>query len=173
MKSGTPSATSPSISASVVVVDVAHDHVEPVVGDRVALGLRVPRVQPFAQRRAARLDGEVDDRGRPAEGRRPGPALEGVLGERAAERQLHVRVHVDRAGDHVLAGRVDRLVGGDPGSGQVRADERDRLPVDEDVGDRGAVGGDDGAVADQRAHAPSSNAGEFVVRRPERRAWPG
>ena len=51
-------------------------------------------------------------RRRPAEcgGARAG--LEGVLGEGAAERQLHVGVDVDRARDHVLAGRVDRLVGG-------------------------------------------------------------
>ena len=33
-----------------VVVDVAHDHVEPVVGDGVALGLGVPRVEALAQR---------------------------------------------------------------------------------------------------------------------------
>ena len=50
LKSGTPSATSPSISASVVVVDVAHDHVEAVVGDGVALGLRMPGVEALAQR---------------------------------------------------------------------------------------------------------------------------
>ena len=33
-----------------VVVDVAHDHVEAVVDDRVALGLRVPRVEARAER---------------------------------------------------------------------------------------------------------------------------
>ena len=45
-----------------VVVDVAHDHVEPVVDDRVALGLRVPRVEarragpgPSIGRRSRRL----------------------------------------------------------------------------------------------------------------------
>jgi hypothetical protein len=32
-----------------LVVDVAHDHVEPVVEDGVALGQRVPRVEPLAQ----------------------------------------------------------------------------------------------------------------------------
>ena len=32
-----------------VVGDVAHDHVEAVVDDRVALGLRVPRVEALAQ----------------------------------------------------------------------------------------------------------------------------
>jgi dihydropyrimidinase len=36
-----------------VVVDVAHDHVEAVVDDRVALGLRVPGVEAGAQARPA------------------------------------------------------------------------------------------------------------------------
>ena len=38
------------------------------------------------------------------------PRLERVLGEGAAERQLHVGVDVDAAGDDVLAGRVDGAV---------------------------------------------------------------
>ena len=84
-----------------VVVDVAHDHVEPVVGDRVPLGLGVPRVEAVAQAPAPRLDREIDDRRGPAERRRAGPRLERVLRERAAERQLHVRVDVDCPRDHV------------------------------------------------------------------------
>ena len=134
MKSGTPSATSWSISARRAVVDVAHDHVEAVVGDGVALGLRVPRVEALAQGLALRLDREVDDRRRAAEGRRPGAGLERVLGERPAERQLHVGVDVDRARDDVLAGRIDRLVGRHPGARQVGSDGGDRLAVDQDVG---------------------------------------
>ena len=107
-----------------VVVDVAHDHVEAVVGDRVAVGLLVPGVQAVAQRAAARLDGEVDDRRRATERRGAGAGLERVLGEGAAERQLHVGMHVDAARDHVLAGGIDRLVSTDPGARQVRSDQR-------------------------------------------------
>ena len=92
--------------------DVRHDHVEAVVDRRLALGLGVPRVEALAQRLALALDGEVDDRRRPAEGRGAGAGLERVLGEGAAERQLHVGVHVDRAGDDPLARRVDRPVRG-------------------------------------------------------------
>ena len=135
-----------------VVVDVAHDHVEAVVGDGVALGLGVPRVEALAQRLALRLDGEVDDRRRAAEGRRARPRLERVLRERPAERQLHVGVDVDPARDHVLAGGVDRLVGGHAAGRQARADLGDRLAVDQDVGGVRAVGGDDRAVGDERAH---------------------
>ena len=134
-----------------LVVDVAHDHVEAVVGDRVALRLGVPGVEALAQRLAARLDGEVDDRGRPAECRGTRAGLEGVLREGPAERQLHVRVDVDPARDHVLAGGVDGLVGGGRRR-EVGADLRDPLAVDQDVGGVGAVGRDDGAVRDQGAH---------------------
>src|SRR5205814_9060649 len=45
-----------------VVGYVAHDHVEAVVDDGVALGLGVPRVETLAKRLATGLDGEVDDR---------------------------------------------------------------------------------------------------------------
>ena len=134
------------------VVDVAHDHVEAVVGDGVALGLGVPGVEALAQRLALALDREVDDRGRAAERRGARPGLERVLRERPAERQLHVGVDVDPARDDVAAGRIDRLVGGHPGGGEVRPDLRDRLAIDEDVGDGRAVGGDDRAVGDERAH---------------------
>ena len=49
------------------------------------------------------LDGEVDDGGGAAPGGGPGAGLEGVGGEGAAERQLHVGVGVDAARDDVLA----------------------------------------------------------------------
>ena len=80
-----------------------------------------------------RLDREVDDRRRPAEGRGARAGLERVLRERPAEGQLHVRVDVDAARDHVLAGRVDGLVGGHAMARQVGADRGDPLAVDEDV----------------------------------------
>ncbi len=104
-----------------VVVDVTHDHVEAVVRDGVALGLGVPGIETLAQRLALGLDREVDDRGRPAERRRTRARLEGVLGERATERQFHVGVDVDPARDHVAARGVDRLVRVDAGARQGRA----------------------------------------------------
>ena len=84
---------------------------------------------------AGALHGEVDDGGdaTPRRGDRAG--LERVGRGRAAERQLHVGVHVDAAGDHVLAGGVDRAHGRDadrlglPG----REHGRDRLAVDQHV----------------------------------------
>ena len=135
-----------------VIGDVGHDHVEAVVDAGLALGLGVPGIEPLAQAGALRLHREVDDRGGAAEGRRARPGLEGVLGERAAEGQLHVGVHVDRARDDPLAGGVDGPVGCDL---EVGADERDALPVDEHVGRRRGVGVDDRSTLDQRAHRSS------------------
>ena len=76
----------------------------------VARGLGVPGGQPVLDPLAVALHGEVDDRRGAAPGRRPGAGLEGVGGVGAAERQLHVGVGVDAAGDDVLAGGVDDLV---------------------------------------------------------------
>ena len=92
------------------VVDVGDDHVEAVVDRAVAVRLRVPLVQRGQQRGALGLDREVDDRGGAAPGGGPGPGLEGVRRERAAERHLHVRVHVDAAGQHVPPGGVEHPV---------------------------------------------------------------
>ena len=112
--------------------------------------------------RPSALDREVDDRRRAAERRGPGAGLERVLRERAAERQLHVGVDVDRARDHVLAGRVDRLVGGR----RPRRAARPRLPICAIVSPSTrtsatvrAVGRDDGAVGDQGPHRPPRAAG--------------
>ena len=106
------------------VVDVGDDHVEAVVDRAVAVRLGVPLVQRGQQRGALGLDGEVDDRGGAAPGRGAGAGLEGVRGERAAERHLHVRVRVDPAGQHVLAGRVDDLVRRRRGRGLPRPARR-------------------------------------------------
>ena len=135
-----------------LVIDVRHDHVEAVVGDRVAFGLGMPGVEALAQGLAARLHGEVDDRRRPAEGRRSRTGLEGVLREGAAEGQFHMGMHVDRAGNEVFAAGVDGLVGGHPRGGQVAADQRDLLAVDQHVRAGRALGRDHDAVGDQGAH---------------------
>ena len=90
---------------------------ERVVDEALAVGLGVPGGQAVLHHLAGALDGEVDDRRRAAEGRRPGAGVEGVAGGGAAERQLHVRVRVDPARDHVLAGRVDDLAPAAAGRG--------------------------------------------------------
>ena len=132
-----------------VVADVADDHVEGVVDAGLAVGLLVPRVEPLAERSAARLDGEVDDRGRAAERGGARPGLERVLREGAAERQLHVGVDVDRARDDPFAGGVDRRVGGGL---EIGTDEGDALPVDEDIRPRRGIRIDDGSTGDERPH---------------------
>src|SRR5690606_40771209 len=84
----------------------------------------------------------------------PGAGLEGVGGEGAPERQLHVGVDVDAAGDDVLAGGVDRLVGR-PVVASGRGQGDDLLVLDEDIGGHPVGGGDDGSVGDDGAcHRP-------------------
>jgi hypothetical protein len=100
------------------------------------------------------LDGEVDDRGDPAEGGCARTGVEGVAGLGAAERHLHVGVRVDRTRDHVLTGGVDRLFLPGRRAGRVEGD--DLLAVDEDVrGDR-ARRTDDRSTLDQVAHGCTS-----------------
>jgi hypothetical protein len=153
-----------------VVVHAADDLVEPVVDRAVAVGLGVPGGQAVLDPLAGALDGEVDDRRRPAPrgGRRPG--LERVGRERAAERQLHVRVRVDAAGHDVLPGGVDHAVGGRREVGAERRRARrehggDRLAVHEDVGRHRARRADDGAAADEDpCHGCSSFPAESLGR---------
>jgi hypothetical protein len=138
-----------------LLVDVAHDHVEPVVDGALALGLGEPAVEALAQRLADALHGEVDDGGGAAPRGRPGAGLERVGGGGAAEGQLHVGVDVDPAGDDVAPGGVDDPLGAvGPGVGQARARHAqgdDLFPVDQDVGLHLLGGGDDQAVADDGA----------------------
>ncbi len=94
-----------------VVVDAADDLVEAVVDGAVAGRELVPVREAVLDLLAVRLHGEVDDRRRAAPRGGDGAGLEGVGGRGAAERQLHVGVGVDAAGDDVLPRRVDHLVG--------------------------------------------------------------
>ena len=91
-----------------LVVDAADDLVEGVVDGALAVGLAMPFGEPVVDVLAVALHGHVDDRRDAAPRRRARSGLERVGRERAAERQLHVGVHVDPAGDDVLAGGVDR-----------------------------------------------------------------
>ena len=91
-----------------LVVDAADDLVEAVVDGAVPVGLAVPVGEAVDHVLAGALHGDVDDGGdaTPRGGDRAG--LERVGRGGAAERQLHVGVHVDATRDHVLAGGVDR-----------------------------------------------------------------
>ena len=120
---------------------------QPVVDHRFSAGLAHPGVAGLLERLAESLHREIDDRGRPAEGRGSRPGLEVIGGERAPERQLHVRMHVDPTGDHVFTCRIDPLC---PGGLQALPDHRDLLAVDEHVAFVGIGRGDDGAVGDER-----------------------
>jgi hypothetical protein len=97
------------------------------------------------------LDREVDDRGGAAEGGgdRPGGEVVGRVGP--AERHVEVRVHVDAAGQHVLSGGIDRLVG--VNVGERRSDDRDLFVLDQHVSLVLIDRSDNRAVPNQCAHA--------------------
>ena len=61
---------------------------------------------------AGSLHREVDDRRRAAKRRRDGAGFEGVRCRRATKGQLHVRVNINAAGQHVLSTGVQHTVAG-------------------------------------------------------------
>ena len=107
------------------VDEVGDRDVEPVVDDRLALALLVPAGERLGERLALTLDAEVDVARRAAERRGGLPRGDVVDRDGAPERHVEMRVRVDRARKHELAGGVDHLVGGDVERG---SDQRDRSP---------------------------------------------
>ena len=105
-------------------------------------------VQRLAQGRAFGLDGEVDVHRRAAERRRAVAGEEVVRGDGAAEGHVEVRVHVNAAGDDVLA--ASRRSSCRPVKPLPM--RRDLLVLDQHVGLVGVAGRDDRAALDQRAH---------------------
>ena len=127
---------------------VGDDHVEGIVDGGPALGLGVPVVERGDGRRAAGLNGEIDNAGGAAEGRGAGAGLERVRRLGAAERHLHMRVRIDAAWNHQLAGGVDHPIRVDL---EIASDDVDGRIVDEDIGPVIVVRRDHAAVLDQYA----------------------
>ena len=123
-------------------------HVEAVVDVRGALGPAHPLLERAAQAVRVHLQCEVDDARRAACGRRLRAGVVVVGAVRAAERHRHVRVVVDRPGQHEAAGRIEHL-GVDVREG---ADAGDGLAVDEHVGGKRLRRVDHGAAADDLPH---------------------
>ena len=71
----------------------------------------MPGLERLAETLALPLDAEVDVARRPAERRRPLAGLEVVDSDRAAEGHVQMGMRVDATRQHVLSGRIDRLVG--------------------------------------------------------------
>jgi hypothetical protein len=105
------------------------------------------------------LHREIDDGRRAAVRRRDGAGVEIIGRRRAAERQLHVRVRVDAAGDDQPPFRVDDAIG-------VRfdraRDHRHGAVLDEDVGVIVVDGGDDAAIPNHCFHANDSILGPWI-----------
>ena len=85
--------------------NVGDDAVEGVVADGLARGLAHPGVEGLAQLLAFVLNGEVDQRGRSAEGGGARAGFEIVGAGGAAEGHVEMRMHVDAAGEDEFVGR--------------------------------------------------------------------
>ena len=108
-----------------VVAQVGDRDVETVVYYRLAASLLRPGVEGSGERATLFLEGEVDDHGRPARGRRFRAGRPVVGRHGPPERHVHVRVGIYKARHHELAARVYIL---GPGGLQVRTDG-DYFPV--------------------------------------------
>ncbi len=145
-----------------VVTEPGDGHVEGVIGDRL-LRLLVPHREPVEQRLPSGRDHEIDDRGRAPGNARRGAGLEIIGALRPHERQLHVHMGVDPAGEDELPRGVDHGV---PRAllRQPRADRGDLPVLAVDVADEPVARCDDLAVLDQDAHVapPRVSAGRRV-----------
>ena len=92
------------------VGQIGDDHVQAVVDAGLALGLLPPRIERGAHFGSARLDREIDNRRRPADGRGPRAGFKIVGGIGAAKGHVEMRVRVDAAGEQQQAGCVDDCV---------------------------------------------------------------
>ena len=80
---------------------------------------------------ALSLDGEIDQGGSPAVGRRPGPGLEVICGHRTAERHVHMGMGIHAPGENISLLSVDHLVSLHL---EMLADERDGIPLNKNIG---------------------------------------
>jgi hypothetical protein len=147
LKLATPSRTMSSMSSRPAVAQIGDDHVQAVIDAGFALGLFPPGVERVAHARAFGLDGEIDDGGGAAEGRRARAGFEIVGGRGAAEGHVEVGVDVDAAGHHQHAGGVDdgRRTRRNAGAMSLM-----RSPSIRTSAAIGVPRGDQGAVADER-----------------------
>ncbi len=109
-----------------------------------------PGVQSVAHLGAAGLDGEVDDGGGAADGRRARPGFEIVARSCAAERHVEMRVRVDAAGQQQHASGVQHFMarlGWD-----ARTHFFDGLAFDQYVRREGLVRGHNRAIPNEKSH---------------------
>ena len=140
--------------------------VDPIVDVGLRLGDRLLLAQRFNGPGGRPGVRHFEDGGHAAAGGAPGPGLPVLLVVVAG--RAEVDVGVDRTGEDVLAGRVDRLASG--WERVARADRDDRLGGDRDGCLEGTVGSDDLSARDhdvdaghRLAHPPSTGRSTPVI----------
>ena len=150
LKLATPSRTMSSMSSRPASGKIGDDHVQPVIDAGLRFRLLPPGVQSVAHLGAAGLDGEIDDGGGAADGRRARSGFEIVARCRAAERHVEMRVRVDAAGQQQHAGGVQHLVAGLERN--ARAHFLDGLAFDQHIRGESFVRGHHRAVLNEQSH---------------------
>jgi len=136
-----------------LIGELRDDHVEAVVDGRLSVRLLHPRVPCVVQRLTLVLNREVDH-GRCAAMRSgDGARLEVIRRRRPAKRHVEMRVHIDAAGEEVLALCVDDAI---RVHRQRRTNGGDLFTVDEHVAFVEIAGGDNDAVLDEERHGSCS-----------------
>ena len=136
------------------IFEISRDEMKTVINRRLAFGLRVPVIQCLSQRLALVLHREINDRRRPAVSRRPRPRKEIIRRLRPAERQLHMRVRIDPAGDDELTRRINHAL---RFYVEPRPDERDDFILNQHVRLVIINSGDDAPVTNDSFHYDSAN----------------
>ena len=133
------------------LVPACHADVEGVVAGAVSGGHLRPGVPAAAQLVASGGGQHLDKGGGAADQRGLAGRGVGVLGKRSHERQMDMHVRVDKAGEDVLAARVDGFAA--LRRYQVLADQRDGLTLDQHVCPVLLFCRDDLAVLDEQGHS--------------------
>ncbi len=135
------------------VLEIGDGHVVAHVDHLLAVRLSAPLLEGLCERVPLGLDDEVDVARGAAERCGSLPGFDVVDRHRSAERHVEMRVRIDAARQHVLARRVDHLVGLHV---ERLADQGDRLVVDVEIRDVVVGRGDDATIANQNRHHASS-----------------
>ena len=109
LKLVTPSRISAFISSSCASAKIGDDAMKRVIANRFAGGFLHPGIESRSQRLTFVLDGEIDQRCRPAESCGARAGFEIIRARSPAERHVKMGMHVDSAGKHILARRIDNL----------------------------------------------------------------
>ncbi len=128
---------------------VRHNHVQPVIDARLALGLPPPRIQRRAHLRSARLYGEVHNRRRPANRSRARARLKIIGRVSPSERHVQMSMRIHAARKHQQPRGIDNRV---PIGRNPRANLANSAALNQHVRGKRGHCSNNGSVLNQQSH---------------------